>query len=135
MFSKFSKAMSKILGSPIVFFFAVLMIIIWFMLGPVFKFSDAWQLVINTTTTIITFLMVFLLQNTQNRDTIALHLKLDEIIRAMSTTHNALLKIEQLSDEELEHLYKSYAVLASEVKKKMENGEGDIGVIEIPDKK
>lgn len=108
MFSKISKYMSIMLGSSIAFSFAIIFVIIWALTGPYFHFSNAWQLVVNTTTTIITFWMVFLIQNTQNRDTIALHLKLDEIIRSIQGAHNELLNIEDLSDKELKALQDRY---------------------------
>jgi low affinity Fe/Cu permease len=88
-------------GSPLAFISAAAIIIVWIITGPLFGFSDTWQLVINTGTTIITFLMVFLIQNTQNRDARAMHLKLDEIIRAMKGARNSLVDLEDLSDEEI----------------------------------
>ena len=90
---------------------AALTIVIWAALGPVFHFSDTWQLVINTATTIITFLMVFLIQNTQNRDTKALHLKLDELLRGVSGARTSLINLESLSDEELDRLQKQFEIL------------------------
>lgn len=131
MFSKFAKWIAEILGQSYIFVLAVVIVVIWLLAGPFFNFSENWQLIINTATTIITFLMVFILQNTQNRDTLALHLKLDEIIRAMSHTHNELLKIEELPDEELQKLIKRYENLASEVKSHMKKGESDTGSPEI----
>ncbi len=110
-FSRFARSASKQSGRPLVFGFAVMIILVWAILGPVFKFSDTWQLVINTSTTIITFLMVFLIQNTQNRDSEAMHLKLDELIRA-SEAHNALLDIEELSEEQLDQIKVDYEELA-----------------------
>jgi low affinity Fe/Cu permease len=95
-------------GSPYVFLAACLTVLIWAALGPMFHFSDTWQLVINTATTIITFLMVFLIQNTQNRDTKALHLKLDELLRAVSGARTSLVNLENLSDEDLDHLQKQF---------------------------
>ena len=94
------------------FMIAVAIILIWAITGPIFKFSDTWQLVINTGTTIITFLMVFLIQNTQNRDTEALQIKLDELIRAVESAHNALLDLEELDDDELDIIRKDYLELA-----------------------
>jgi low affinity Fe/Cu permease len=131
MFSKFSKWVSKILGLSSTFAFSVILIVVWLLSGPLYHFSDSWQLIINTTTTIVTFLMVFLIQNTQNRDTIAIHLKLDEIIRAMSNTHNQLLKVEELSDDDLEKMLKCYENLADEVQKRVKKGLPDKGVIDI----
>ncbi len=127
MFSKFSRALSYCLGHPATITLAFLIILIWFILGPILNYSENWQLFITTTTAIITFLMVFLLQNTQNHDTVAVHLKLDEIIRAMDDSHNELLKSEELSDKELEKLLKRYEKLASQVKNKIKRGKGDKG--------
>ena len=103
-FRKFASRISSAVGSPWAFIIAVIIIISWAVTGPVFHFSDTWQLVINTGTTIITFLMVFLIQNTQNRDAKAIHLKLDELIRSIDKARNSLVDLEDLSDEELEQL-------------------------------
>jgi len=107
-FRKISHQTSEIVGSPGSFISALLMIIIWAVAGPFFHFSDTWQLVINTTTTIMTFLMVFLIQNTQNRDAKALHLKLDELIRSIQGARNTMVDLEELSDAELEKLQKQF---------------------------
>jgi low affinity Fe/Cu permease len=115
-FSKFSQEMAKKLGHYSAFIIALMVVLVWLLCGPIFNFSDTWQLVINTGTTIVTFLMVFLLQHTQNRDTIAIQLKLDEIIRAIEPARNTLLKIEESTDEELEKLQKYYEDLALHVK-------------------
>src|SRR5437763_12164865 len=115
-FSRFAKWTSSKLGHPLAFFIAVLIIVVWAIAGPLFGFSDTWQLVINTATTIITFLMVFLLQNTQNRDSEAMHLKLDELIRATEAAHNAMLNIEDLSQEELDEVKLRYHKLADKVR-------------------
>lgn len=104
LFRRFSHKTSSGVGSPWAFALACLAILVWGVTGPLFHFSDTWQLVINTGTTIITFLMVFLIQNTQNRDAVAIHLKLDELIRALKGARNQLVDIEELSDEELEKL-------------------------------
>ena len=101
---------------------ALASIIVWGALGPVFHFSDTWQLVINTTTTIITFLMVFLIQNTQNRDTKAIHLKLDELLRGVSGARTSLVNLENLSDEELERLQKQFERLSEAVSRRHRNG-------------
>jgi low affinity Fe/Cu permease len=106
------------LGSPWAFAFAVVSIIIWGALGPIFHFSDTWQLVVNTATTIITFLMVFLIQNTQNRDTKALHLKLDELLRGVAGARTGLVNLESLSDEELEALQHEFERLSKRVNDK-----------------
>lgn len=104
-FRKFAHKASALCGSPLAFGFSVIIIVIWALLGPLFGFSDTWQLVINTSTTIITFLMVFLIQNTQNRDARALHLKLDELIRADKHARNVMIDLEELSDVELDKLH------------------------------
>src|SRR5947208_933541 len=103
-FRVFARRSSMMLGSAWAFAAAVLAILVWILTGPTFHFSDTWQLIINTTTTIITFLMVFLIQNTQNRDAKAVHLKLDEMIRALKGARNQLVDLEDLSDEELKKL-------------------------------
>jgi low affinity Fe/Cu permease len=107
-FRKFSQKTSEVVGSPGAFFLALSLLVLWAILGPVFHFSDTWKLVINTTTTIITFLIVFLIQNTQNRDTKALHLKLDELIRSIHGARNSMLNLEELSDDELENLQRQF---------------------------
>ena len=111
-FTHAAKWASRASGRPITFIIAVSIILIWALTGPIFHFSDTWQLVINTGTTIITFLMVFLIQNTQNRDTEAIQIKLDELIRAVETAHNALLDLEELDDDELDVIRKDYLELA-----------------------
>lgn len=120
-FGKFSKAISNVLGKPISFSLALIAILLWLFLGVYYSFSDSWQLVINTVTTIITFLMVFLIQNTQNRDTLALHLKLDEIIKAVKGAHNEMVDIEALSDEELEAIHAHYEKISKNAKKTITN--------------
>jgi low affinity Fe/Cu permease len=107
-FRVFARRSSVILGSAWAFAGAVLVITIWLITGPTFHFSDTWQLIINTATTIITFLMVFLIQNTQNRDAKAVHLKLDELIRAIKEARNELVDLEDLSDEELKKLEEQF---------------------------
>ena len=101
LFNRFAKATSSITGKPITFIASVLIVVIWAVTGPLFKFSDTWQLVINTGTTIITFLMVFLIQNTQNRDSAAVQLKLDELICAIKEARNEFIDVEDLDDREL----------------------------------
>ncbi len=113
-FRKFAHRTSRGVGSPWAFILAVLVIVVWGLTGPIFHFSDTWQLVINTGTTIVTFLMVFLIQNTQNRDAIAIHLKLDELIRALKGARNKLVDLEELSDEELEELRLEFRRLGAE---------------------
>src|SRR5882672_8876056 len=107
-FHVFAHRSSTMLGSASAFAGAVLVILVWILTGPTFHFSDTWQLIINTGTTIVTFLMVFLIQNTQNRDAKAVHLKLDEIIRALKGARNELLDLEELSDEDLAKLEKQF---------------------------
>lgn len=104
LFRKFSHRIANLVGSPWAFVLATSVIVIWAVTGPTFGFSDTWQLVINTGTTIVTFLMVFLIQNTQNRDSKALHLKLDELIRSVHEARSSLIDLEDLSDDELEKL-------------------------------
>jgi low affinity Fe/Cu permease len=101
-FSKFANGTAKLTGRPITFVLATLTVVVWAATGPIFHYSDTWQLVINTGTTIITFLMVFLIQNTQNRDTMALQVKLDELIRATEGARNELMGVEERSEEEIE---------------------------------
>jgi low affinity Fe/Cu permease len=112
MFDRFAKWTSRIVGHPATFAAAVLIILVWAITGPIFGFSNTWQLVINTGTTIITFLMVFLIQNTQTRDGIAVQLKLDELIRAIEGAHNAFLDLEELSEEDLARLRAHFEALA-----------------------
>ena len=113
--------------------FAVGIIIVWAITGPLFKFSDTWQLVINTGTTIITFLMVFLIQNTQNRDSEAVQIKLDEIIRALEGAHNALLDLEELDDELLDKMRLRYRNLAKKAREDISAGGRDVGCEELED--
>jgi low affinity Fe/Cu permease len=107
-FRVFARHSAIALGSAWAFCGAVFIILVWILSGPIFHFSDTWQLVINTATTIVTFLMVFLIQNTQNRDAKAVHLKLDELIRALKGARNTLVDLESLSDEELKKLEKQF---------------------------
>ncbi len=107
-FRRFAHRTSEVVGSPWSFIIAVSIIIVWAVTGPLFHFSDTWQLVINTSTTIVTFLMVFLIQNTQNRDAKAIHLKLDELIRSVEQARNNLVDLEDLPDEELARLGKEF---------------------------
>ncbi|WP_343669407.1 low affinity iron permease family protein [Chitinophaga sp.] len=118
-FEKFSSKVSHATGSPAAFFLALLAIIVWGLTGPVFHYSDTWQLVINTGTTIITFLMVFVIQKSQNKDSKSVQLKLNELIAANKMASNRLIVIEDLSEEELDTLHKYYCKLADETKKRM----------------
>ncbi|BET12524.1 low affinity iron permease family protein [Pandoraea sputorum] len=124
-FSKFSSYLSTVTGRPVSFVLAVGLVLIWAVTGPLFGYSDTWQLVINTSTTIVTFLMVFLIQNTQNRDTAAMHIKLDELIRAMEGAHNALLDLEELDEKELSRFRKRYEALANEARIALKKGNPD----------
>ena len=116
-FRVFARRSSMMLGSAWAFAGAVLVICIWILTGPTFHFSDTWQLIINTATTVITFLMVFLIQNTQNRDAKAMHLKLDEIIRALKGARNQLVDLEDLSDEELKKLDEQFRRLRTKAER------------------
>lgn len=116
LFRKISNRISIIAGKAITFILAVVIIIIWFISGPIFNYSDTWQLAINTTTTIITFLMVFLIQNTQNRDSKALHLKLDELIKVTQKANNKLIEIEEDTDEEIEALEEKFKKIKEKIK-------------------
>jgi low affinity Fe/Cu permease len=130
-FNHFARTSAKVTGHPIAFFVAVGIIIVWALTGPIFQFNDTWQLVINTSTTIVTFLMVFLIQNAQNRDSLALQLKMDEVIRAVQGAHNTLMNLEELDDEELEEFHKKYAALAERARQKLERGIKDDGCPEL----
>ena len=114
-FRKFAHASAEAVGSSRAFHAALGLIVLWGITGPFFHYSDTWQLVINTTTTIVTFLMVFLIQNTQNRDAHAIHLKLDELIRANKHARNKLLALEEMSDEELKSLQSEFEELRDKV--------------------
>jgi low affinity Fe/Cu permease len=111
LFRKFAHATSLAVGAPWAFIAAVGVVLAWALTGPIFGFTDTWQLVINTGTTIITFLMVFLIQNTQNRDARAVHLKLDELIRATQEARNQLVDLEELDDAELDQLHREFKAL------------------------
>ena len=113
-FRKFSHATSLGAGTPAAFIAAMLTIVLWGITGPMFHYSDTWQLVINTSTTIITFLMVFLIQNTQNRDSKAIHLKLDEIIRSIKEANNDFIDLEDCTDMEIDFLQKEFVKLKNE---------------------
>ena len=129
-YSKFAKKAAHFCGRPRVFTIAVAIIAVWIVTGPIFGFSDTWQLVINTGTTIITFLMVFLIQNTQNRDTQAIQVKLDELIRATKGAHNALLDLEELEEETLDAFRLKYQALAAAARAKIDGGDLDTGTPE-----
>jgi low affinity Fe/Cu permease len=125
-YSHFAKWAARASGRPATFAFASLLIVAWLVTGPLFHFSDTWQLVINTATTIVTFLMVFLIQNTQNRDTQAIQIKLDELIRATHGAHNALLDLEELEGGELDRFRVRYEKLALQARRSLQAGQDDI---------
>jgi low affinity Fe/Cu permease len=129
-FSRFARWTAHAAGHPVVFLAAVLVIVGWAVTGPIFGFGDTWQLVINTGTTIITFLMVFLIQNTQNRDSAAVQLKLDELIRATTGAHNALLDLEELTDEDSNRLRTQFQALARLARVDLQRGLADTGTSE-----
>ena len=130
-FSRFSRWSSFVTGRPLAFNAAILIILVWVISGPIFGFSDTWQLIINTATTIVTFLMVFLIQHTQNKDTEAMQVKLDELIRSIDGAHNALLNLEELEEEELELFRKRYLFLAEKARKNIEQGLPDTGTPDL----
>ena len=130
-FTHFAKSTARATGRPSAFVAAVGVILIWAITGPLFGFSDTWQLVINTGTTVVTFLMVFLIQSTQNRDAEAVQVKLDELIRAMKGAHNALLDLEELEEEELDRIRAHYASLAQRARADLRGGKVDTGVSEV----
>lgn len=125
-FTRIAKGASRFTGRPLCFALALLVVIAWAVTGPLFGFSNTWQLVINTGTTIITFLMVFLIQNTQNRDTEAMQLKLDELIRATRGAHNRLMDLEEREEDELDRLREQYEGIAKRARRG-DSDEGDAG--------
>ncbi len=124
-YSDFAKNISRFCGRPIVFALAVGTILVWIITGPLFHFSDTWQLVINTATTIVTFLMVFLIQSTQNRDTEAIHVKLDELIRSTQGAHNALMDLEEMEEHQLDAFRARYQLLAKMAREDIALGKQD----------
>jgi len=130
-YSGFAKAAAHFCGRPRVFTLAVAIIVVWLVTGPIFGFSDTWQLVINTGTTIITFLMVFLIQSTQNRDSEAIQVKLDELIRATEGAHTALLDLEELEEVELDRIRENYQKLAERSRDELRRGKPDTHVPEL----
>ena len=130
-FPRIARCIASLAGRPATFVLAASAVVLWALSGPLFGFSDTWQLVINTTTTIITFLMVFIIQNTQNRDTEAMQIKLDELIRATQGAHNALLDLEDLEDEQLARYRRRYESLAASARDKLKRGELDTDSPEI----
>lgn len=132
LFTRLAKAASRFAGRAVSFNLAVFVILLWLVTGPLFGFSDTWQLVINTATTIITFLMVFLIQNTQNRDTEAIQIKLDELIRSTQGAHNALLDLEELDEKTLDDFRKRYEMLAANGREQIAGGGTDRDSPELP---
>jgi low affinity Fe/Cu permease len=130
-FTRFAKSTSRVAGRPIAFILAAGIVVVWLLTGPLFRFSDTWQLVINTGTTIVTFLMVFLIQNTQNRDTEALQVKLDELLRATKGAHVALLDLEELEESELSQIRAGYEELAKEAREDLRQGKQDTGAPKV----
>ena len=115
-FGRFARTAASVSGRPTTFALALAGILIWAVTGPLFGYSDTWQLVVNTATTVITFLMVFLIQNTQSRDAEAMHIKIDELIRAIEGAHNALLDLEELDERDLDRIRAKYTVLANQAR-------------------
>ena len=125
LFTRFAKWTSRVTGRPVTFVLAVAVLVVWAFSGPLFGFSDTWQLVINTCTTIVTFLMVFLIQSTQNRDSEAIQIKLDEIIRVLEGAHNALLDLEELEEKDLDRIRADYETLAESARTDLRSGKVD----------
>jgi low affinity Fe/Cu permease len=126
-FGRVARATSRMTGHPLAFGAAILLVLVWMATGPLFGFSDTWQLVINTGTTIATFLMVFLIQNTQNRDSAAVQLKLDELIRSVEGAHTALLDLEELDQEDLDRIRADYEQIAQKAREALRHGGCDTG--------
>jgi low affinity Fe/Cu permease len=134
-FGRIASKTAHWVGHPAGFFLALAVVVAWIVTGPFFRFSDTWQLVINTATTVVTFLMVFLIQNTQNRESRALQLKLDELIRAVEGAHNALLDLEDLTDEELLKIRQQYVALAERARADLRKGLKDTAAVDIADQR
>jgi low affinity Fe/Cu permease len=127
-FTRFAKGVARWSGRPIAFLLACGVVVLWLATGPIFRFSDTWQLIINTGTTIVTFLMVFLIQNTQHRDAEAVQVKLDELLRVTRGAHNTLLDLEELEDKELDDMHKLYQNIAGKAREKLRRGDPDTGI-------
>lgn len=131
LFTRFAQQTSRLTGRPLTFVVAMAVVLIWGVSGPIFQYSDTWQLVINTGTTIVTFLMVFLIQNSQNRDSAAIQVKLDELIRAIDGAHNALLNLEELEEKDLERIRSNYQKLAEQARLDLRKGKKDTQVTDV----
>jgi low affinity Fe/Cu permease len=131
LFTRFAKWTARAAGRPATFMLAAAIIVVWGVTGPIFAFSNTWQLIINTGTTIVTFLMVFLIQNTQNRDTEALQVKLDELIRVTEGAHLVLLDLEELDDKQLDRIRDIYEKLAKQAREDAQSGKEDTGTPEL----
>jgi len=131
LFTRFAKWTARATGRPATFMLAAAIIVVWGVTGPIFAFSNTWQLIINTGTTIVTFLMVFLIQNTQNRDTEALQVKLDELIRVTEGAHLVLLDLEELDDKQLDRIRDIYEKLAKQAREDSRSGKEDTGTPEL----
>jgi low affinity Fe/Cu permease len=134
-FTRFAKWTARAAGQPAAFMLAVSIIIVWGLTGPIFGFNDSWQLVINTGTTIVTFLMVFLIQNTQNRDSEAIQVKLDELIRAIEGADNALLDLEEMEEKELDKVRDTYEEMAEQARKVLKKRKGETEAPDAGEKK
>ena len=134
VFERFAKNSVRLTGHPAALGIALGTIVVWGLTGPLFGFSDTWQLVINTGTTIVTFLMVFLIQNAQNRDNQAIQLKLDELIRASEWAHNAFLDVEEITEPELDRIKRNFGKLAKEARDDVRSGKSDLGCPEVDHK-
>jgi low affinity Fe/Cu permease len=130
-FTQLAKKTAHVTGRPATFMAAVAVIVVWVVTGPIFHWSDTWQLIVNTGTTIITFLMVFLIQSTQNRDAVAVQVKLDELLRVTAGAHNVLLDLEELEEDELERIRQLYVHLAAEARRGRDAGRSDEDIPEI----
>ena len=130
-FMRFANSAARMSGRAGTFALALVIVSVWAITGPIFHFSDTWQLIINTGTTIVTFLMVFLIQNTQNRDSEAMHVKMDELIRAIAGAHNALLDLEELDDKTLDTIRARYRKLAAKAREDLKAGKLDIDRVDV----
>ena len=129
-YSQFTKYIAKLTGKSATFALSILLIVVWLVSGPFFHYSDTWQLAINTSTTIITFIMVFVIQNTQNRDTEAMQVKLDELIRVTKGAHNALLDLEELEEDQIDAFRKHYEMLAQKARQALQKGSIDTDTLD-----